>query len=444
MHALTLEGQIAGGAMWTSASIMALAYGILVTERINRAIVAILGAALMVLTGLLTQEEAIQGIDFNTIGLLTGMMVLVGIARRTGMFEYLAIWAAQHARAEPWAVLIMLSIATAVLSALLDNVTTVLLIVPVTLALTRTLEVPPYPFLFAEVLASNIGGTATLIGDPPNIIIGSQVGLSFSDFLINLAPVVVVILAIQVGIIHLVWGRKLRTTEQAKRLILASNPAEKIHDYRLLKHALFVLTGVIVGFTFAHFIGLEAATIAMMGAAVMLLLYVVDVAPDKQTERTHHILSEVEWITIFFFIGLFVIVHGVEASGLLHMLAQKLTALTEGDTWLSASLIIWASALLSSIVDNIPFVATMIPVIRDMGATVGPEGAAGPLWWSLALGACLGGNGSLIGASANLIVAGIAEREGIRFAFLKFSAPAFPMMILSIAIAHFYIWLRYF
>ena len=422
--------------MWVSTCILAATYAIIMSEKVNRAIVALVGAGIMIVVGVLDQDQAIHGIDWNTIGLLTGMMILVSISRRSGMFQFLAIWSARAAKAHPAGILIVLQITTAILSAFLDNVTTVLLIVPVTFAICTTLKVPAYPYLFAEIFASNIGGTATLIGDPPNILIGSQVGLTFNDFVYNLMPVIVVIMAVQAIIIHVLWGKDLRSTPEAKAAVMAMKPAEAIEDWLLLKQALAVLTLVMVGFVLARQLHLEPATIAMLGAAILMLLDNWAHHNEKAAHNIHQTFGDVEWITIFFFIGLFIVVHGVDVGGLLHLLANKLVAATGGNLAHAGIAILWASAFLSAIVDNIPFVATMIPLIKSMAPAFGGPEHIQPLWWCLSLGACLGGNGTLIGASANLTVAGISERNGVPFRFITYTLYAAPMMIVSVAISH--------
>ena len=429
--------------LWVSSILFVATYAVIVSEKVNRAIVSLLGAGLMVMLGVLNQETAISGIDFNTLGLLTGMMVIVSITKRSGIFQYIAVWSAKKVKAHPWGILLMLSVVTAVFSALLDNVTTVLLIVPVTLLICHELDISPYPYLFAEIFCSNIGGTATLIGDPPNIMIGSAVNLTFNDFLFNLAPVVPVILLITLGIIYFVWGRKLQATDEARERIMHFREQDAITDTRLLKQSLTVLALVIGGFVMAHPLQLEPASIAMFGAALLLLLSNLHRSPEKQSENVQQIFAKVEWVTIFFFIGLFVAVKGIEQAGVLEILADQALGFTGGDMTLTALTILWISAIVSAIVDNIPFVATMIPLIKSMAPTFGGAENLMPLWWSLALGACLGGNGSLVGASANLIVAGFAERAGHRIRFLPFMAAAFPLMILSIFIASIYIYLRY-
>jgi len=428
---------------WLSTAILAVTYLTIMTERINRSVVALLGAGVVIVTGLLSQEEAIRSVDFNTIGLLTGMMIIVAITRKTGVFEYAAVQTARLGRASPPRILLLLAIVTAVLSAFLDNVTTVLLVAPVTLALARDLKVPPYPFLFAEILASNIGGTATLIGDPPNILIGSLVGLSFNQFVVNLAPVVIVTLAVQCLMIHALWGRRLFAAAEDKQRVLAQQPRAAIKDVTLLRYSLGVIAAVVIAFVLARWLGLEPGTIAMLGAA-LLLLDNYHRRAEEQTHGVHESYTQVEWITIFFFVGLFIVVAGVEHAGVLGTVADGLFEFSGGDLDVTAYATLWVSAILSSIIDNIPFVATMIPVIKSMAPAFGGPEQIMPLWWALSLGACFGGNGTLIGASANLTVAGIAERSGVPFRFLTFLAYAFPMMLVSIAIAHLYIWLRYF
>ena len=429
--------------LWVASILFIATYAVIVSEKVNRAIVAGLGAGLMVMLGILNQKTAVSGIDFNTLGLLVGMMVIVAITRGSGVFQYVAVWSAKKVNASPWGILFMLSLVTAVFSSLLDNVTTVLLIAPVTLLISHEMKIDPYPFLFAEIFASNIGGTATLIGDPPNIMIGSAVGLSFNDFLYNLAPITPLILAATLGIIYLVWGRNMHASAEARERIMMFREKEAITDVTLLKQSLFVITLVIAGFLLAHPLQLEPATIAMFGAGLLLLLSNLKNDAEEQSEEVHKIFGGVEWITIFFFIGLFIAVKGIEEAGALNILGDLVIDYTGGDLAVTALVILWVSAIASAIVDNIPFVATMIPLIKSMAPTFGGAENLMPLWWSLALGACLGGNGSLVGASANLIVAGFAERAGHRIEFLRFMLLAFPMMLLSIAIASVYVYFRY-
>jgi Na+/H+ antiporter NhaD/arsenite permease-like protein len=429
--------------VWVASALFLLVYGVVMTERVNRAVVALLGAGLMITLGVLNQEAAIEGIDFNTLGLLVGMMVIVAVTRKSGLFQYLAIWSAKRVKAQPWGILVMLSLVTAFTSALLDNVTTVLLVTPVTLLITGELRINPYPYLFTEILASNIGGTATLIGDPPNIMIGSAVGLSFNDFVYHLTPAVVVILAVTLIAIYFIWGRRLHAAEEARHRVMSLRENEAITDQRLLQQALLVLGLVITGFVFSRTLHLEAATIALFGAALLLLVHNLGRNPEEQSADVHASFAEVEWVTIFFFVGLFVVVHGLDTTGVLKMLADRVLAVTGGNMGVTAMAILWGSAVLSAFVDNIPFVATMIPLIQSMAPAFGGEQALMPLWWSLSLGVCLGGNGTLIGASANLTVAGLAERAGVAFRFIPFLKVAFPLMLLSIVISSIYVYLRY-
>jgi Na+/H+ antiporter NhaD/arsenite permease-like protein len=308
--------------LWVSTALLLMTYAVIMTEKVNRAVVALLGAGLMICLGVLNQEAAIRGVDFNTIALLTGMMILVNITRKCGVFQYVAFWSARRAEGVPWKLMVMLSVVTAILSALLDNVTTVLLVTPVTLMVARELEVQPYPFLFAEVFASNIGGTSTLIGDPPNILIGSATGLSFNDFVQNLGPVVVVIMGLQLLATHLIWGRRMHASDAARARVLDYRPADAITDHKLLWQSLSVLALVITGFVTARATGLEPGTVAMFGAAVLMYLYIRGHHSEAQSTHVNEVFGEVEWITIFFFVGLFMVVAGVEHAGLLGHLAQ--------------------------------------------------------------------------------------------------------------------------
>ena len=444
MHATTSTVLFGLDPLWLSTVVMIVTYGVIISERLNRSIIALLGAMLMILFGLLTQEQAVAGIDFNTIGLLVGMMIIVSITRKCGIFEYLAIWSAKLVKASPAGILAMLAAVTAVVSALLDNVTTVLLVVPVTLIITEALKVNPYPFLFSQILASNIGGTATLIGDPPNILIGGQVGLTFNDFVLNLAPVVVVILVVHVVSMHLIWGRRLRASPELRARVMQFDERQAISDPRLLRLATLVLALVMSAFVMARTLGLDSGTIGIAGAALLLMLDNLGKSAEEQSAAVVKVFNEVEWITIFFFVGLFIVIAGVEHAGLLQLLADRLLAATGGDFTRTGMSVLWASAVLSAIVDNIPFVATMIPLIKSMAPAFGGSDALVPLWWCLSLGACLGGNGTLIGASANLTVAGIAERNGIPFHFARYTMIAFPLMLGHVAIACLYVGWRFF
>ncbi len=423
--------------------ILIVTYVLVMVDRFDRSILALLGGGAMVLSGVLTQDQAIAGIDFNTIGLLTGMMMLVAISRRSGVFEYLAIRAVQMARASPAGLLVSLALVTAVLSALLDNVTTVLLIAPVTISICRRLEIPAFTFLLTEVMASNFGGTATLIGDPPNILIGSAADLSFNDFVVHLAPCVVIVMIVQVAVMHLTNGRGMTASRQARDAVMAIRAAESISDPRLLRHSMLVFALTLLGFSTARMTGLEPGVIALIAAASLMLLENLIHPRDEQFEKISATYGEIDWITIFFFVGLFIVVRGVEVTGALAWIARMVTQATAGDLALTASVVLWTAAILSAIIDNIPFVAAMIPVIHAMAPSFGGEGAILPLWVALSLGACFGGNGTLIGASANLTVSGIAQREGIPFGFGIYTRRALPLTLVGVLIGQVYLWLRY-
>ncbi len=425
--------------MITATIILCVAYAFIISEKLNRAVVSLIGAGLMIFLGVMNQHTAVQGIDFNTIFLLIGMMAIVGITKKSGVFQYVAILTAKTMKGNPRSLLAGLAIITAVFSALLDNVTTVMLIVPVTLLLTDQLKLNAYPFLFSQIFASNVGGMATLIGDPPNILIGSAVGFSFMDFVYNTAPAAFIILAFILVFFDLIWGRKFEVSMRLRARLMAFEPREALTDVPLLMKSLVVMALVIFGFVWGHGHGLEPGSVALVGAAVLMLLEIYKFGPEEQAHKVHQALGEVEWETIFFFMGLFMLVYGVERAGLLSLLGQELLDFTQGDIAFTAILVLWSSAVFSAIVDNIPFVATMIPLIESMQDKMGGHEAILPIWWALSLGACLGGNGSLVGASANVMVASFAERAGQRISFLKFMKLGFPLMIATIAVAHVYL-----
>ena len=414
--------------LWMVGLLFLGVYSIIMADKMHRTVVALIGACILLFLGVLNQEEALRFIDFNTIGLLTGMMIIVGIARKSGVFEYLAILAVHRTNGSAIRILIVLSTVTALLSALLDNVTTVLLIIPVTLSICQELGINPLPYFSAEIMASNIGGTATLIGDPPNIMIGSAANLGFTDFLINLTPVIIVIFVVTMAIFWLLYRKELSASDENLERIRALNPAEFILDKRLMVQSLWITSLVIVGFVINRQLGVQTATIALFGA--VLLLQVSGAEPDQ-------VFHAVEWETLFFFIGLFIMVGGLVKVGIINALALWAVAITHGSLTAAALVVLWVSALASAFIDNIPFVAAFIPLIKDMGQM--GHSSVLPLWWALSLGACLGGNGTLIGASANVVVSGIAARHGFPMSFKDYLKLAFPLMLVAIVISTVYL-----
>ena len=436
-------------AFWTATTIFLLAYAVIISEKIHKTIIAIFAAGLMLVLKILEQHEAFHveefGVDWNVIFLLISMMVIINLMRPTGVFEYIAIKSAKWGKGEPFRILVIFAIVTAALSSLLDNVTTVLLIVPVTVLIADALEVDPLPYLLSCALASNIGGTATLIGDPPNIMIASKAQLDFMDFIYHLTPVIIITMVAYIFAIKLIWGKKLKTREELKTRIMAMNENEAIKDSLMLKKSLFVLALVLSGFVFHGMLHFQPATVALFGAGLLLLL--------SKTHEPHHVLAEVEWPTIFFFIGLFIIIGGVVKVGLIKWMSVQVLELTQGNLFSTSMVVMWFSAFASAFIDNIPYVATMNPLIVDMAKQLWPNLSGVqllhhpdlmPLWWSLALGACLGGNGTAIGASANVIVVGMSEKLGKRISFGKFMLYGMPLMIMTVAIATVYVWLRYY
>ncbi len=415
-----------------SAVIFVSAYVLIILDKFDRTVIALSGAVLMILLRILSQEKAFGEIDYNTLGLLISMMVIVMITKRSGVFEFLAVKTVKAAKGEPVVLLVLLSLATGILSAVLDNVTTILLILPVTLSIARDLHINPIPFVISEVFASNVGGTATLVGDPPNIMIGSAVGFDFMDFIRNDAVIAIPLLLLTTYILVLIYRKKLTTSTEARLKVMAMNEYEFIKDRRLLLKSLVVLGMTMIGFVMHGVLQYESATIAVAGAVV--LLFISGLKPEK-------IFHEVEWKTIFFFIGLFIMVGGIKETGIIKLLAQGVIDLTKGDLLLTTLAILWVAAIASAFIDNIPFVATMIPLLKDVGALTGMN--LTPVWWALSLGACLGGNGTIIGASANVVATGIAEEHGHKITFKNYFKVAFPLMLLTIILCTLYLLLFY-
>lgn len=410
-----------------SIAVFVVVMTLVVSEKIHRALAALLGAVLLFIIGIVDFNTGIESIDFNTLGVLCGMMMFVSVVKKSGLFEYVAIKSAKICKGQPWRIMVAFVVITAIFSALLDNVTTILLIGPMTIMLCRTLKINAVPFLGAEIMASNIGGTATLIGDPPNIMIGSAAGLSFFDFIRYDAPIVVVILIVVLVIFKFQFGRKLFVADEDMKKIMALSERDAILDKRLFVQSLVMLALVTIAFMLHGVLGLESSVIALTAAAIMMLISGCDLEVA---------IEGVEWSTIGFFLGLFIVVGAMEHTGVINMIGEGLVSLTGGNIVLLMIALLWGSALLSAILDNIPFVATMIPIITVMEST-GID--VFPLWWAISLGACLGGNGTLVGASANVVLSGIANKEGYHISFISFTKEAFPIMLVSVAIATVYL-----
>ncbi|MGH3662586.1 MAG: SLC13 family permease [Micromonosporaceae bacterium] len=424
---------------WLAIAIFVVAYVFIATEKIHRVAAAVGGAALMLALGLTDAEHAFfsedSGIDWNVIFLLLGMMLVVSVMKRTGVFEYVAIWAVKRAKGRPFRVMVIVCVVTAVVSALLDNVTTVLLIAPVTVLICERLGVPVAPYLIAEVFASNIGGTATLIGDPPNIIIASRAGLGFNDFLVYLAPIVAVLMVLFIGVARVLFRKAFTHHPERVAEVMSLRERDAIRDSRLLIVSLVVLAMIITAFVLHTALHLEPSVVALVGGLLLLAL---------SRLNAEEVAGDVEWPTLVFFAGLFIMVGALVANDVIGKLADAVVDLTGGRLWFATLLLLWVSAFLSAIVDNIPYVATMSPVVSDLAQATGATGADSPLWWSLALGADLGGNATAVGASANVVVLGIAERSGYRITFWEFTKYGLVVTLILIAACVPYLWLRFF
>jgi len=439
---------------WIATAIFFVCYALIISEKVHKTKVALFGAALVLISKVLVQEEAFNdidlGVDWNVIFLLISMMIIINIMTKTGVFQYVAIKCAKVAKGEPFRIMALFSVITAVGSAFLDNVTTVLLLAPVTLLIAEQLEIDPVPYLITEALASNIGGTATLIGDPPNIMIASKAGLNFMDFIKHLSPAIIVIFIFWMLSWKMIFGHRLKVNPELKNRIMSLNEREQIKDVWLLKKSLTVLVLTILGFMLHGFFHYEPATVALMGATTLFLI---------SGEEPHSILADVEWPTIFFFIGLFIIIGGIVKVGLVEDMSRAMISVTnpQPDDMTQLSMVmLWFSAICSAVVDNIPFVATMNPLLIDMVHKVYnveagmatlehiQHPAMMPVWWALALGACLGGNGSPIGASANVIVVGLSDKAGHKISFVKFLKYGLPVMFMTIALSMIYLYLRYY
>jgi len=402
-------------------------------EKINRTVITLGGALLFILIKILNQQEAFLAIDFNTIGLLTGMMVMVSIIKKTGLFQYLAIKISKLAKGNIFYLLFFLSIITGIFSSVLDNVTTVILIIPITLAICENLEISPVPLILSEIFAANIGGTATLIGDPPNIIIGSAAHLSFMDFILNLAPFILVLLILLPFLVRLFYKKEMsQNIEEVWEKIEKFDEKKAIEDTLLLKKSLLIFFLTISAFIFHHKLGLEAATVALSGATLLLLISNIDPAET---------FLEVEWSTLFFFMGLFIIIAGVEKVGIIQWLSNKIINLTRGNLALTTLSILWVSGISCSFINNISYTISMVPVIHNIGMMTSFN--LNPVWWALSLGACLGGNATFIAAAANLVGVNILKRQHIVITFKDFFRVGFPIMLISLILSSVYLFLRY-
>ncbi|MCV7257815.1 SLC13 family permease [Mycobacterium shimoidei] len=420
-------------------AIFVVAFWFLATERANKVKAVLIAAGLMTVLGLIPGERVFysehEGIDWNVIFLLFGMMVIVGVIKQTGLFDFLAIWAAKRSRGKPFRLMVMLMTITAIASPVLDNVTIILLVAPVTLVVCERLRIAPQPYIIAEVLASNIGGAATLIGDPPNIIIGSRAGLSFNDFLVHMAPVVTVIFVVFVVFTRLLFRTQLRADSQHLQDVMALQERRAITDTRLLRRALAVLALVIVGFALHSVLHVAPSIVALLGAGAMILVCEVEV---------EDVLPEVEWSTLVFFMGLFVMVAGLVHTGVIRTIGHTAASFFRNNFFLAATALLFGSAVLGGFIDNIPYTATMTPVVERMVAE-DPDAASGQaLWWAFALGACFSGNGTAIGASANVVAIAIARRAGQPISFWQFTKYGIVVTLFSTTLAWLYVWLRYF
>ncbi|MGW0806589.1 ArsB/NhaD family transporter [Nonomuraea sp. NPDC002799] len=423
---------------WLAVAVFLGAYTLIATEKVHRVAAALGGAGIMLLIHASDAGAAFfdsgSGVDWNVIFLLLGMMVVVGVLKQTGLFEFLAIWAAKRARGRPYRLMVLLILITAGVSALLDNVTTVLLIAPVTFLVCERLALPVAPFLIAEAMASNIGGTATLIGDPPNIIIASRGGLTFNDFLVHLAPLIVVLVAVFAGLCRWLFRKSFTYDPGRAAEVMAMDERAAIIDHRLLRQSLFVLAVVMAAFVLHPVLGYEPSVVALLGAGVL-------VAVTKVT--TEEAIREVEWPTLVFFAGLFVMVGALVETGVIRQLSEAAARATQGQLALTTMVLLWASAGLSAVVDNIPYVATMSPLVADLVQAGGGNDSAQVLWWALALGADLGGNATAVGAAANVVVIGIAARNGTPISFWQFTRYGLVVTLVTVAVSTPYLWLRY-
>jgi Na+/H+ antiporter NhaD/arsenite permease-like protein len=416
--------------------IFALTYVFIITEWINKMTIVLLGGFLIVICRIMTQDLAYGYIDWNVIFLLLGMMIIMGVVKETGFFQYVAVKTAKLAKGDPVRILLLMFAVTASLSAVLDNVTTVIIIIPINILIATELGISPIPFIMSQIMASNIGGTATLIGDPPNIMIGSATGLSFMDFVFHLTPVIIVISAISMVILYFTFRKRMKVSNERKARIMEYSDKNLITNKPLLRKSAFVIALLMLGFVLQEVIRLSSSTIAMTAALVLLIM-------SNRKEVEHIITTNIDWVSLLFFMGLFMIVGGLNEAGVMSRAAPILVKLAQGNFKTATIGMVWVSGILSSVVGSVPLVATMIPLVKNMAVSFQTV-TLNPMWWALALGSCLGGNGTIVGAAANIVSVGIAKKNGYSISFWRFMQYSFLITFMSLVVSTLYIWLRYF
>jgi Na+/H+ antiporter NhaD/arsenite permease-like protein len=423
--------------MLIALAVFTVTYFLIITEWINKMLAALVGGFVVILLRVVSQHTAFEAIDWNVIFFLIGMMLVISVMRETGMFMFIAIKTAKLARGRPLLIMILMFLATAIVSALMGSVTTIMILVPIVLLIAGELKIPPTPFIITMVIASNMGGAATMIGDPPNVMIGSATDYSFLDFIVNLTPPVVLIVISSLGLIWLLYRKKMKVSNERRAKLMEYGETNLIRSKKLLYASLIVLFLMLIAFSLQVPLQLETATIAMAAGLTLVVI-----GSRKKVEKI--LVNDIDWITIFFFIGLFMIVEGLVYTGFIDLLAGSVVKITQGEPRTTSMVILWLSGTLSAIIDNVPFVAAMIPMIEKLGIYIGDPAKVHPLWWSLALGTCLGGNGTLIGASANIVAIGIANRNGFKISFKDYTRIGSIFTLNSILLSTLYIWLRYY
>lgn len=423
--------------MLLALAIFGITYMLIITEWINKMIAAMLGGFAIILTGIVSQEIAFRAIDWNVIFFLIGMMLVISVIRQTGLFMYLAIKIAKMARGRPLPIMILMYLLTTFTSAFMGSVTTIMILVPIVLLIASELKISPVPFIITMIIASNAGGAATMVGDPPNILIGSATDYKFLDFIFNLTPPVLIITITSVGMIWLLYRKKMHVSNQSRAKLMGYNEKNLIKNKTLLKSSLLVLAMMLAAFTLQGVIKMETATIAMSAGLLLLIL-------SDRHKVEHTLANDIDWVTIFFFMGLFMIVESLVETGFIDMIATSVMRITHGEPKTTSMVILWLSGIFSAVIDNVPFVAAMIPVLEKLGVLIGNPEAMHPIWWSLALGACLGGNGTMIGASANIVAIGIANRNGFHISFKEYTKIGALFALNAIILSTFYVLIRYY